>query len=87
MLIDRLRSIMVLPPFREGPSDDDGLLELHMVIDEAGGIDVIGYNIPQSTGIGAWLRLLDQFSELQHFNYIKDSACDLSRHREYLTKP
>jgi 4-hydroxy-tetrahydrodipicolinate synthase len=77
--------IMILPPYLEGPADDDGLFEFYKEIDGAVGVDIIGYNIPQSTGISVSLPLLERLGELDHFNYIKDSAGDLITHQEYLT--
>jgi 4-hydroxy-tetrahydrodipicolinate synthase len=79
--------LMVLPPYLEGPSDDDGLFEFYKEIDDAVSVDIIGYNIPQSTGISVSLPLLSRLGELKHFNYIKDSAGDLITHQEYLSKP
>lgn len=77
-------ALMILPPYFEGPSDDDGFLEFYREIDAAVGIDIIGYNIPQATGISVSPDLLRRLVELPHFNYIKDSAGDLTTHQEYL---
>lgn len=76
--------IMVLPPYFEGPSDDDGLFAFYEEVDAAVGIDIVGYNIPQTTGITVSLALLKRLAELPHFNYIKDSSGDLTTHQEYL---
>lgn len=77
-------ALMILPPYLEGPADDDGLFEFYREIDQAIGIDVIGYNIPQATGISVSITLLKRLIELRNFNYIKDSAGDLTTHQEYL---
>jgi len=77
-------ALMILPPYFEGPSDDDGLFEFYREIDAAIGIDIIGYNIPQATGISVSTDLLKRLIELKNFNYIKDSAGDLTTHQEYL---
>lgn len=76
--------IMVLPPYFEGPSDDDGLFNFYAELDSAVGVDIIGYNIPQATQISVSLALLERLSNLKNFNYIKDSAGDLTTHQEYL---
>ncbi|MBK5571620.1 dihydrodipicolinate synthase family protein [Ensifer sp. SSB1] len=77
-------ALMILPPYFEGPSDDDGLFEFYKEIDSAISIDIVGYNIPQATGISVSTDLLKRLVELKNFNYIKDSAGDLSTHQEYL---
>lgn len=77
-------AVMILPPYLEGPADDDGILAFYRDIDAAVGIDIVGYNIPQSTGIAISPKLFERLSELTHFTYIKDSAGDLTVHQQYL---
>jgi len=77
-------ALMILPPYIEGPDDDDGLFAFYEAIDAAIETDIIGYNIPQSTGISISVDLLIRLNQLEHFNYIKDSAGDLTTHQEYL---
>lgn len=77
-------ALMILPPYLEGPEDDDGLFEFYRRIDAAVSIDIIGYNIPQTTGIAISVDLFERLNQLEHFNYIKDSAGDLTTHQEYL---
>jgi 4-hydroxy-tetrahydrodipicolinate synthase len=77
-------ALMILPPYLEGPEDDDGLFEFYRHIDAAVEVDIIGYNIPQTTGIGISVDLFRRLNQLEHFNYIKDSAGDLTTHQEYL---
>ncbi|WP_018236668.1 dihydrodipicolinate synthase family protein [Ensifer sp. BR816] len=77
-------ALMILPPYFEGPSDDDGLFAFYEAIDAAVGIDIIGYNIPQATGISVSVDLLERLAGLKNFNWIKDSAGDLTVHQEYL---
>jgi len=77
-------ALMILPPYLEGPEDDDGLFRFYEAIDTAVDIDIIGYNIPQTTGIGISVDLFKRLNQLEHFNYIKDSAGDLIRQQEYL---
>lgn len=77
-------ALMVLPPYLEGPEDDDGLFAFYEAVDAAVETDIIGYNIPQSTGIAISVDLFKRLNQLEHFNYIKDSAGDLTTHQEYL---
>lgn len=77
-------ALMILPPYLEGPDDDDGLFAFYEAIDAAIETDIIGYNIPQATGVSVSAELFSRLSQLEHFNYIKDSAGDLTTHQEYL---
>ena len=77
-------ALMILPPYFEGPDDEDGLFEFYRVIDDAIGIDIVGYNIPQNTGITVSVPLLKRLSGLKNYNYIKDSGGDFTTHQEYL---
>jgi 4-hydroxy-tetrahydrodipicolinate synthase len=77
-------ALMILPPYLEGPQDDDGLLAFYTDVNAAIGIDIVGYNIPQTTGISVSPELLQRLSELKNFNYIKDSGGDLCTHQRYL---
>ncbi|WP_432284932.1 dihydrodipicolinate synthase family protein [Aminobacter sp. BA135] len=77
-------ALMILPPYLEGPSDDDGIFNFYKELDAAVGVDIVGYNIPQATGIAVSPRLFDRLSSLKNFNYIKDSAGDFTVHQEYL---
>ena len=77
-------AIMVLPPYFEGPTDDDGLFEFYKEVDASIGIDIVGYNIPQATGIAVSPALLRRLSELPNYKYIKDSAGDIITHQEFI---
>ena len=77
-------ALMILPPYLEGPEDDDGLFEFYRSLDTEVDVDIIGYNIPQTTGIGISIDLFKRLNQLEHFNYIKDSSGDLTTHQEYL---
>ncbi|WEL89107.1 dihydrodipicolinate synthase family protein [Pseudomonas sp. CBSPCBW29] len=77
-------ALMVLPPYLEGPSDDDSLFEFYREIDEAVNIDIIGYNIPYATQISISPQLLDRLQQLKNFNYIKDSSGDFTVQQQYL---
>ncbi|PBB35502.1 dihydrodipicolinate synthase family protein [Mesorhizobium sp. WSM3868] len=77
-------ALMVLPPYFEGPSDEQGIFSFYEEIDAAVGIDIVGYNIPQATGISVSAALFDRLSGLNNFSYIKDSAGDFTVHQEFL---
>lgn len=77
-------ALMILPPYLEGPADDDGLFEFYAEIDRTLSIDIVGYNIPQATGIAVSPGLYTRLLSLDNFNYIKDSAGDLTTHQAYL---
>jgi 4-hydroxy-tetrahydrodipicolinate synthase len=77
-------ALMILPPYLEGPEDDDGLFAFYEAIDASIEIDIIGYNIPQATGIGISVDLFKRLNQIEHFNYLKDSAGDLILQQEYL---
>ncbi len=77
-------AVMILPPYLEGPEDDDGLFDFYRAIDAVIDTDIIGYHIPQTTGIGISIDLFKRLNELPHFNYIKDSAGDVSTHQAFL---
>jgi 4-hydroxy-tetrahydrodipicolinate synthase len=77
-------ALMILPPYLEGPADDDGILEFYREVASSVGTDIIGYNIPQATGISVSVNLLKRLTELDNFNYIKDSGGDFTLFQEYL---
>ena len=77
-------ALMILPPYFEGPGDENGIFDFYKAIDDSVGVDIVGYNIPQATGISVSPRLFERLSQLGNFNYIKDSAGDLTVHQEYL---
>ncbi|WP_343562422.1 dihydrodipicolinate synthase family protein [Kiloniella sp. b19] len=77
-------ALMILPPYLEGPDDDDGLFEFYREIDAAISTDIVGYNIPQATGLSVSPALLDRLGDLPNFNYIKDSSGDMTIHQVYL---
>jgi 4-hydroxy-tetrahydrodipicolinate synthase len=77
-------ALMILPPYLEGPEDDDGLFDFYRNIDAVIDTDIIGYHIPQTTGIGISVDLFKRLNQLPHFNYIKDSAGDISTHQAFL---
>jgi 4-hydroxy-tetrahydrodipicolinate synthase len=72
-------AVMILPPFFEGPTHDDGIFAFYERIDRAIGIDVVGYNIPQATKIEITAPLFTRLRQLPHFAYVKDSCNDLAK--------
>ena len=72
-------ALMVLPPFFEGPTDDDGIFAFYETINDAVQSDIIGYNIPQATGIELSPALFARLNQLDHFAYIKESSGDLCK--------
>lgn len=77
-------ALMVLPPYLEGPTDEDGLFEFYREIDAAVNIDIIGYNIPYATQISISAQLLSRLQQLKNFNYIKDSSGDFTVQQQYI---
>ncbi len=77
-------ALMILPPYLEGPTDDDGIFYFYADIDHQLNVDIIGYNIPQATGLAISPDLYKRLLTLNNFNYIKDSAGDLTMHQAFL---
>jgi len=77
-------ALMVMPPYLEGPADDDGLFAFYRDVDAAVGIDIVGYNIPQATGVTITPTLLRRLGQLQNFKYIKDSSGDMAAHQAFI---
>ncbi len=77
-------AIMVLPPYLEGPTHDDGIFAFYQRVNDAVSIDIIGYNIPQATQIELSPALFSRLIELEHFNYIKDSSGNLAKQQALL---
>lgn len=69
--------VMVLPPFFEGPTDDDGVFAFYAAAAE-GGLPIIGYNVPQAVGAGISPALLERLCEIPNFCTAKDSSGDLA---------
>ncbi|MEM5313629.1 dihydrodipicolinate synthase family protein [Paraburkholderia sp. JHI869] len=71
-------AVMVLPPFFEGPADDDGVFEFYASVARAG-LPIIGYNVPQAVGVEITPSLLRRLCEIPEFLAVKDSSGDLSK--------
>ncbi len=69
--------VMVLPPFFEGPTDDQGIIDFYSQVAEAG-LPIIGYNVPQAVGMEVTPSLFRQLSAIPHFVSVKDSSGDLA---------
>ncbi len=79
-------AVMILPPYLEGPGDDDGMFRFYESIDREVSVDIVGYNIPQATGFAVSPDLYARLLTLEHFNYVKDSAGDMTTHQAYIRK-
>ncbi|MCO7513813.1 dihydrodipicolinate synthase family protein [Pseudomonas guariconensis] len=69
--------VMVLPPFFEGPTDDQGIVDFYTTVCQAG-LPVIGYNVPQAVGVEVTPALFGKLSEIPNFVSVKDSSGDLA---------
>ncbi|OCC03651.1 dihydrodipicolinate synthase family protein [Labrys sp. WJW] len=69
--------VMVLPPFFEGPTDDEGVFAFYAAAAQ-GGLPIIGYNVPHAVGVGITPELLDRLCEIPNFCTAKDSSGDLA---------
>lgn len=70
--------VMVLPPFFEGPTDDQGIVDFYAEVAKAG-LPVIGYNVPQAVGVAVTPSLLDELCDIPGFCTVKDSSGDLAQ--------
>ncbi|MBP2448007.1 dihydrodipicolinate synthase family protein [Rhizobium leguminosarum] len=70
--------VMVLPPFFEGPTDDQGILDFYAEVAKSG-LPVIGYNVPQAVGVAIKPELLDRLNDIPGFCAVKDSSGDLGK--------
>ncbi|MER8544036.1 dihydrodipicolinate synthase family protein [Mesorhizobium sp. M1334] len=68
--------VMVLPPFFEGPSDDNSIFDYYAEVAKVG-LPIIGYNVPQAVGVRITPDLLQRLCELPEFRAVKDSSGDL----------
>lgn len=75
--------VMVLPPFFEGPTDDEGILAFYTTV-AGGGLPVIGYNVPQAVGAGISPALLRELSAIPTFCSVKDSSGDLAQQADLI---
>lgn len=69
--------VMVLPPFFEGPTDDQGIVDFYAEVASAG-LPVIGYNVPHAVGVEITPDLFRKLAEIPGFVSVKDSSGDLA---------
>lgn len=69
--------LMVLPPFFEGPTDDDGIYDFYASLNDIG-LPIIGYNVPDQVGVAITADLLERLAGLSHFYSVKDSSADIT---------
>ncbi|MET2831181.1 dihydrodipicolinate synthase family protein [Mesorhizobium shangrilense] len=70
--------VMVLPPFFEGPTDEEDIFAFYAEASK-GGLPIIGYNVPHAVGIEITPSLLSKLSEIPNFCTAKDSSGDLGK--------
>ncbi|UIJ91798.1 dihydrodipicolinate synthase family protein (plasmid) [Sinorhizobium meliloti] len=70
--------VMVLPPFFEGPTDDDDIVSFYAEASK-GGLPIIGYNVPHAVGVEITPSLLKRLCEIPNFCTLKDSSGDLGK--------
>lgn len=75
--------VMVLPPFFEGPTDDEGVLGFYAEAAK-GGLPIIGYNVPQAVGVGISPSLIRELCKIPNFCTVKDSSGDLSQQTDLI---
>ena len=68
--------VMVLPPFFEGPTDDDGIVAFYSEV-AAAGLPVIGYNVPGAVGVEITPSLFAKLAQIPNFASVKDSSGNL----------
>jgi 4-hydroxy-tetrahydrodipicolinate synthase len=71
--------VMVLPPFFEGPTNDEGIAAFYADV-AAVGLPVIAYNVPKAVGVTITPALLDRLSDIPNFCSAKDSSGDFPGH-------
>ncbi len=69
--------VMVLPPFFEGPTDDDGIIDFYAEV-AAAGLPVIGYNVPHAVGVEITPDLFRKLAQIPNFLTVKDSSGNLA---------
>jgi 4-hydroxy-tetrahydrodipicolinate synthase len=72
-------ALMVLPPFFEGPTHDDGVFAFYETISQSVNIDIIAYSIPDATGIEISPDLFSRLIKLGNVRYVKDSSGDFCK--------
>ena len=85
-IVDRTRfaadcgaaGVMVLPPFFEGPTEDEEIVDFYGQVASAG-LPVIGYNVPQAVGVAITPALLGKLCRIPNFCTVKDSGGNMGK--------
>lgn len=75
--------VMVLPPFFEGPTGDDEIVDFYASVAEVG-LPVIGYNVPQAVGVAITPALINRLMTIPNFCSVKDSSGDLGKQSDLI---
>jgi 4-hydroxy-tetrahydrodipicolinate synthase len=75
--------VMVLPPFFEGPTDDDDIVDFYSRVGEAG-LPIIGYNVPHVVGVAITPTLLGKLNKIPNFLTVKDSSGDMGKQADLI---
>ena len=75
--------VMVLPPFFEGPTEDDDIFAFYEAVG-TGGLPIIGYNVPGAVGVAFSPDLLRRLAGIPNFVTVKDSGGDLAAQAELI---
>lgn len=68
--------VMVLPPFFEGPTEEEDIVAFYAEV-AAAGLPVIGYNVPQAVGVEITPALFTKLAQIPNFASVKDSSGNL----------
>jgi 4-hydroxy-tetrahydrodipicolinate synthase len=75
--------VMVLPPFFEGPTDDDDIVDFYTRVGDAG-LPIIGYNVPHVVGVAITPTLLGKLNKIPNFLTVKDSSGDMGKQADLI---
>jgi 4-hydroxy-tetrahydrodipicolinate synthase len=75
--------VMVLPPFFEGPTSDNEIVDFYAAVADVG-LPVIGYNVPQAVGVAVTPALLNRLAAIHNFCTVKDSSGDLAKQTDLI---
>lgn len=70
--------VMVVPPFFEGPTDEEDIFAFYGEASK-GGLPIVGYNVPHAVGVEITPSLLSKLSEIPNFCTAKDSSGNLGK--------
>lgn len=78
------QSVMMLPPYFEGPTLEGVLYHYEQVAKAAGKVPIIAYNIPQASNRDLTPEIFLQLTKLGTITHIKDSTGNLVRIQQLL---